>query len=70
MNTRQLGTNGPKLTVIGSGSWAISGPWLYGWGAVDDRESVNAIHRELERGITWIDTVAAFQSPRSHAIWQ
>jgi aryl-alcohol dehydrogenase-like predicted oxidoreductase len=60
MNTRRLGTNGPELTEIGFGAWAIGGPWLYGWGAVDDEQSVQAIHRSLDLGINWIDTAAAY----------
>jgi aryl-alcohol dehydrogenase-like predicted oxidoreductase len=36
--------------------------WLglgIGWGEQDDKQSVAAIHRALERGINWIDTAAA-----------
>jgi aryl-alcohol dehydrogenase-like predicted oxidoreductase len=46
--------------VIGLGAWAIGGPYDYGWGAVDDNESIAAIHRALERGINWIDTAAVY----------
>lgn len=60
MNTRQLGTDGPLLSEIGFGAWAVGGPWKYGWGAVDDAESVRAIHRALDLGINWIDTAAVY----------
>jgi aryl-alcohol dehydrogenase-like predicted oxidoreductase len=60
MNTRQLGTNGPHFTEIGFGAWAIGGSWEYGWGKVDDRESIAAIHRALDLGINWIDTAAVY----------
>jgi aryl-alcohol dehydrogenase-like predicted oxidoreductase len=60
METRQLGTNGPHLTTLGFGAWAIGGPWKYGWGPVDDNESVKAIHAALDHGINWIDTAAAY----------
>jgi len=33
---------------------------LYGWGPVDDNESIEAIHGALDRGINWIDTAAAY----------
>ncbi|HTS00205.1 MAG TPA: aldo/keto reductase [Bacteroidota bacterium] len=60
METRQLGKNGPALSVIGFGAWAIGGPWNYGWGVVDDDESVRAIRRALDTGVNWIDTAAAY----------
>ncbi|MEG8945869.1 aldo/keto reductase [Rosettibacter firmus] len=60
MNTRQLGKNGPFITTIGFGAWAIGGPWQYGWGKVDDEESIKAIHTALDKGINWIDTAAVY----------
>jgi aryl-alcohol dehydrogenase-like predicted oxidoreductase len=60
MNMRTLGVEGPQLTVIGFGAWAIGGPWIYGWGPQDDKESTRTIHRALDRGINWIDTAAAY----------
>lgn len=60
MKTRTLGRNGPKLTVIGFGAWAIGGSWAFGWGASDDKESIKAIHRGLDLGINWIDTAAVY----------
>jgi len=60
MRTRTLGHNGPTLTVIGFGAWAIGGSWEFGWGPVDDKESIKAIHRGLDLGINWIDTAAVY----------
>ena len=60
MKTRTLGIQGPNLTVIGFGAWAIGGSWEFGWGAVDDKESIKAIHRGLDLGINWIDTAAVY----------
>ena len=60
MNTRQLGTNGPFLSEIGFGAWAIGGDWEYGWGKVDDDESIAVIHKALDLGINWIDTAAVY----------
>lgn len=60
MNTRQLGNDGPQITEIGFGAWAIGGPWRFGWGKTDDAESIKAIHRALDLGINWIDTAAQY----------
>ncbi|WP_217922206.1 aldo/keto reductase [Miltoncostaea oceani] len=59
--TRRLGANGPEITTIGFGAWAIGGgDWAFGWGSQDDRDSVAAIHRALEGGVNWIDTAAVY----------
>ena len=60
MDTRQLGTDGPFLTEIGLGTWAIGGPWDWGWGKQNDEDSIEAIQRALELGINWIDTAAVY----------
>jgi aryl-alcohol dehydrogenase-like predicted oxidoreductase len=60
MNKRKLGENGPFLTEIGFGAWAIGGPWEFGWGPVDDEQSVKAVHLALDLGINWIDTAAVY----------
>ncbi|MBN2365626.1 MAG: aldo/keto reductase, partial [Calditrichaeota bacterium] len=60
MQKRQLGKNGPILSEIGLGTWAMGGPGIFGWGPQDDRESISAIHQALELGINWIDTAAAY----------
>ncbi len=60
MEKRKLGRGGPELTVVGFGAWAIGGPWLYGWGAVDDEVSAGAIRKALDLGINWIDTAAVY----------
>ena len=60
MKTKKLGKNGPDLTVIGFGAWAIGGPWQFGWGKVDDNESIKAIQSAVTNGINWIDTAAVY----------
>ncbi len=61
MTTRRLGKNGPQLTRIGLGTWAIGGAgWKYGWGSQDDADSVAVIHEALDLGVNWIDTAAVY----------
>ncbi len=68
MNTGQLGNDGPNLTEIGFGAWAIGGSWQFGWGEQDDQESIKTIHRALELGINWIDTAPAYGLGHSEEI--
>jgi len=46
---------------MGIGTWSIGGPFWrgtqpVGWGQVDDAESIRAIRRALDLGITFVDT--------------
>ncbi len=57
--TRRLGEH--EIPAIGMGCWAIGGPFWFGsqplgWGEVDDKESVAAIHKALDLGIRFFDT--------------
>lgn len=61
MQTRRFGNSNMQITTIGFGAWAIGGgDWAFAWGAQDDQESINAIHRALDHGINWIDTAAVY----------
>jgi len=60
MQKRRLGNTDLELTTVGLGTWAMGGPWQYGWGPQDDDEAVGAIHAALETGINWIDTAPAY----------
>lgn len=60
MRTRKLGYTDLELTTVGLGTWAMGGPWLYGWGPQDDGEAVDAILTALEKGINWIDTAPIY----------
>ena len=60
MQFRRLGRDGPEISVVGVGAWAIGGPWRFGWGPVDDEESVAAIRRAIDEGLNWIDTAAVY----------
>jgi len=60
MQTRKLGNTDLELTTVGLGTWAIGGPWEFGWGPQDDGEAIAGILAALETGINWIDTAAAY----------
>jgi aryl-alcohol dehydrogenase-like predicted oxidoreductase len=50
--TRQLGTNGPKVSAIALGCMGMSGMY----GQSDDNESIATIHAALDNGINLLDT--------------
>jgi aryl-alcohol dehydrogenase-like predicted oxidoreductase len=60
MQKRQLGYTDLKLTTIGLGTWAMGGPWQFGWGPQDDGEAIAAILTAMEEGINWIDTAPVY----------
>jgi aryl-alcohol dehydrogenase-like predicted oxidoreductase len=61
MQTHLLGNSDLAITRLGYGAWAIGGTgWEYAWGPQKDEDSLAAIRRSLERGVTWIDTAAVY----------
>ena len=73
ISTRRLGQLGPEVSAIGMGCWAIGGPfWAgtqpLGWGEVDDKESIAAIHRALELGVTFFDTANIYGCGHSERV--
>jgi aryl-alcohol dehydrogenase-like predicted oxidoreductase len=68
LQRRRLGRTDLDVTRLGLGTWAIGGPWAFGWGPQDDAESVAAIHRAVELGINWIDTAAVYGLGHSEVI--
>ena len=68
MEKRTLGSNGPEITVLGFGSWAVGGPYKFGWGPTDDDESIAAIRHAVDSGINWIDTAAQYGLGHSEEI--
>ena len=60
MQTRNLGNTELELTTVGLGTWAMGGPWQFGWGPQDDDEAIAAIVKALDMGINWIDTAPAY----------
>jgi aryl-alcohol dehydrogenase-like predicted oxidoreductase len=72
MTTRKL-WDGTDVPALGLGCWAIGGPWTAGgapagWGAVDDAESIRAIHAGIAAGIRFFDTAQAYGAGHSERI--
>ena len=74
MDTRELSTtDGIATSALGLGCWAIGGPFgpedvAAGWGHVDDDESIAAIRRGLELGVTLFDTADVYGTGHSESI--
>ena len=71
--TRRLGRSGVEVSALGVGCWAIGGPFWedgrpLGWGEVDDDESVAALHRALELGVTFFDTANVYGAGHSERV--
>jgi aryl-alcohol dehydrogenase-like predicted oxidoreductase len=60
VKTRRLGSEGPDVTPVGFGAWAVGGPWQFGWGQQDDDASISAIRAAVEGGVNWVDTAAVY----------
>jgi aryl-alcohol dehydrogenase-like predicted oxidoreductase len=59
--TRRLGRDGPAITRVGFGAWAVGGGgWAFGWGPQDDAASIAAMRHAVASGINWIDTAAVY----------
>ena len=52
MDTRTLGSTGPRTSVIGLGCMGMSG--LYG--PADEAESIATVHAAIDAGVTLLDT--------------
>jgi aryl-alcohol dehydrogenase-like predicted oxidoreductase len=67
-------TNGTTHRTLGFGCWAIGGEWQaadgqpLGWGKVDDEESVRAVRRALDLGVTFFDTADVYGTGHSERL--
>lgn len=59
MQTRRLGSAGPKLTVVGFGAWEAGKPEAWGTPPPDE-QILGAIRAALDHGIGWIDTAEVY----------
>ncbi|MFZ5862097.1 MAG: aldo/keto reductase [Nitrospirota bacterium] len=66
MRCRSLGTTGLTVSEIGFGGWSIGGR---DYGPTYDRESVAAIRRALELGVTFFDTADMYGDGRSERLF-
>lgn len=72
--TRTLGRSGIEVSALGFGCWAIGGEWQaadgspLGWGKVDDEESVRAVRRALDLGVTFFDTADTYGAGHSERV--
>jgi aryl-alcohol dehydrogenase-like predicted oxidoreductase len=70
---RPLGRSGIEVSALGIGCWAIGGPfWAgeqpLGWGEVDDDESIRALRRALDLGVTFFDTANVYGAGHSEEV--
>jgi aryl-alcohol dehydrogenase-like predicted oxidoreductase len=71
---RTLGRSDITVSALGFGCWAIGGEWFssegqpWGWGAVDDEESVRALRRGIELGVTFFDTADTYGTGHSERV--
>jgi aryl-alcohol dehydrogenase-like predicted oxidoreductase len=73
MRLKKLGNSGIEVSPMGLGCWAIGGLFRLfgepdGWGEVDDAESVRAVRRAVELGVTLFDTADAYGTGHSEEV--
>ncbi|HEV7919838.1 MAG TPA: aldo/keto reductase [Thermoanaerobaculia bacterium] len=73
MQLRELGSTGIKVSEIGFGAWAIGGPAEasgvpFGWGRTNDDDSLAAIRRARDLGVTFFDTADSYGFGRSESL--
>lgn len=61
MDKRELGRNGPQVSVIAFGAWPIGG----GLGNVPEEQGIAAVRAALDVGMTFIDTAEGYQTSES-----
>ncbi len=64
MQYRELGRTGWKVSTVSFGSWAIGGTW----GAVQDSDSLAALHRALDLGVNFFDTADVYGDGHSEQL--
>ncbi|HSR68888.1 MAG TPA: aldo/keto reductase [Acidobacteriota bacterium] len=65
MQYRSLGRTGLQVSEIGFGAWGIGGQM---WKGGDDKQSLKALHRAVEKGINFFDTALAYGNGHSESL--
>ncbi len=71
--TRTVGRSGIVVSAMGMGCWAIGGPFWggetpFGWGNVDDTESIRAIQAAIDHGVYFFDTANVYGAGHSERV--
>src|SRR4051812_24090872 len=48
------------MRSLGLGTWALGGPYQFGWGTLVDDKSLELERATSSRGVTWVDTAPAY----------
>jgi aryl-alcohol dehydrogenase-like predicted oxidoreductase len=65
MNYRKLGRTGLEVSEVGYGAWGIGGTM---WLGAEDQESLRALHRAVDLGVTLIDTALGYGGGHSEEL--
>ncbi len=74
---RILGRSGMEVSALGMGCWAmggttkapiVSGSGKFGWGEVDDNESIRTVHAAIESGVNFFDTSDVYGAGHSEEV--
>jgi aryl-alcohol dehydrogenase-like predicted oxidoreductase len=65
VNYRPLGRTGLEVSEIGYGAWGIGGTM---WLGADDDESLSALNRAIDLGLTLVDTALAYGNGHSEEL--
>jgi len=75
--TRTLGKSAIEVSALGMGCWQIGGATYaemqlgggkFGWGEVDDDESIRALHAALAAGVTFFETADVYGGGHSEEV--
>ena len=64
MKKRKFGAQGPEISEIGFGAWAIGGSW----GEQSEKDSLEGLEAALDKGVNFIDTAAGYGNGKSERI--
>jgi aryl-alcohol dehydrogenase-like predicted oxidoreductase len=64
MQYRLLGRTGFNISEVSFGAWAIGGSW----GEVDDKTSLETLHKAIDCGVNFIDTADVYGDGRSERL--